>query len=133
MDSSVPNEDAGGPLLALEAGAISLDVLAHGSTRTILVSGELDAGTSWVLRSTAQDVWLTAPGRVVISLVACTYCDERGIATIVWLRRRIGARLRIVLPLDRAVRRVFDDVNLPEGVCMQPPTAAMFSARYARD
>ena len=79
----------------------------RGTLRSIIVTGPLDRATSPALRSVVEDVWLCAPGMVLLSLAACTYIDEYGLPPALWLRNHAGDRLWIVAPRRPIIRQVF--------------------------
>ncbi|GAC1307962.1 MAG: hypothetical protein NVSMB19_20960 [Vulcanimicrobiaceae bacterium] len=49
---------------------------------------------------------------LVVSLERCSYCDSTGLAELLKVQRRLGARFAVVVPLGSQCRRIFEIAGL---------------------
>lgn len=79
-----------------------------GLATVIEVGSDIDIASAHVLESAialAEPSW---DERVIVSLEHCNYCDSSGLAVLYRARKRLGEQLRIVVPSDVRIRRIFD-------------------------
>jgi anti-anti-sigma factor len=80
------------------------------------VQADLDILSSPALLSAVALAANTSPGRIVVDLSACRYCDSSGLGALMKAKKRLGERLAIVGPSRREGRRIFDVVSLSEAL-----------------
>ena len=101
MNEPMPSQTVIETVLADGSGALEIDVVASRDApddrRLGTARSEYAACT---LQSIVEDVWLCAPGRIVLSLAGCTYCDGHSLGPIVWLWSRAGERLEVSLAAE---------------------------------
>jgi anti-sigma B factor antagonist len=87
---------------------VKISVRDVGGTKVVEVGGDVDLGTSPVLRRTLFEA-LTAVARVAVNLAAIRYIDSSGIATLIEVLKE-SQRLNkefILFGLSPAVEEVF--------------------------
>jgi anti-anti-sigma factor len=97
---------------ALHTGALSIfSVRQHGDVRVINVEHDLDICSSGSLASAIRLAGAVADRRLIVSLEDCNFCDASALAVLLGAKAALGARLSIVVPTGRPVRRVFEITN----------------------
>lgn len=84
-----------------------IDVVAHGSSVRLLVTGEIDSSTAPALGRGIDDVLAGAPGSLTVDLCGVSFLDSAGLSVLASahrLAREAGVALR-VLAASRAVVR----------------------------
>jgi anti-anti-sigma factor len=64
----------------------------------------------------ALDGAAQGPGRVIVSLEDCEYCDSSGLLVLIRARKSLGERLVVVVPRDSGLNRLFDITGLSAGL-----------------
>jgi anti-anti-sigma factor len=85
-----------------------MDVGAIGDTAIVRVTEEIDFVSAPRLEHIIKTVELAHPGRVVISLEDCRYCDSICLGIVLRAASRIGPRLGVVVPPGTIARRLFE-------------------------
>jgi anti-anti-sigma factor len=80
----------------------------------IQVEDDLDIATSATLASGIEDAIRSMPGRIVVSLESCRYCDASGLRVLLEAKALLGNRLSIVVPPRRSRRLIFEITELVE-------------------
>ncbi len=85
-----------------------MDVGAIGDAVIVRVTEEIDFVSAPRLEHIIKTVELVGPGRVVITLEDCSYCDATCIGIVLRAVSRIGPRLAVVAPPGTIARRLFE-------------------------
>ncbi len=85
-----------------------LDVGAIGDAAVVRVTEEIDFVSAPRLEHIIKTVELAGPGRIVISLEDCRYCDSTCLGIVLRAVSRIGPRLGVVVPPGTIARRLFE-------------------------
>jgi anti-sigma B factor antagonist len=78
------------------------------------VHGDLDILSSVDLTAAIATAADGSDPLVVASLEQCTFCDSSGLAALAVAKKRLGIRLKVVVPKGGHVRHVFDITELTE-------------------
>lgn len=89
-----------------------------GDVDVIEVGGDLDAFSSPNLATAIDRCSRFVSRSLVVSLEFCEYCDASGISVLVRAKTRLGDGLRIVVPLENRIRRVFRITRLEESLSL---------------
>jgi anti-anti-sigma factor len=90
-------------LLSFEEGA---------STALVRVLGELDYSTSDQLEAVIDRAQRAAPRSVAVDFTECRYIDSTVLTVLVRASKTLGDGLRVVIPHDSHIRRIFAITNL---------------------
>jgi anti-sigma B factor antagonist len=100
----------------LEPQTFSVSVLPDAAALILEVEGELDMLTAPSLLKAIDDLPEDTPW-VVVDLTKVSFLDSSGLNVLVQGRRALDARevaMRVVVPPDAAIRRVFEITRLTE-------------------
>jgi len=75
------------------------------------VLGEVDLANADEFQA-AMTALTKGAGEVVADLTACTYMDSSGLRVIALAHKTIGDRLRVVIPQNGSVHRIFEITGL---------------------
>jgi anti-anti-sigma factor len=78
----------------------------------VRVREEIDVLSAPQFESALRSAEEGAPGRVLISLEDCPYCDSTFLNIVLRTVQRIGARLAVVVPPGSLSRRIFEVTGL---------------------
>jgi anti-sigma B factor antagonist len=104
------------PMSNLEPQTFSVRVLPGTAALILEVEGEVDMLTAPALLKAIDEVPDGTP-LVVVDLTLVSFLDSSGLNTLVQGRRALDARevaMRLVVPTDGAIRRVFEITRLTE-------------------
>ncbi len=89
------------------------EVRQFDGANVIYVTTDLDLGTRDAFASAVR---MADDGqrRVVIALDQCGYCDSTALGVLTTTKKHIGARLKIAIPTDHRMRRLFELTNLTD-------------------
>ena len=90
---------------------ISVDGTAT-ATAVVRVHGELDYSTSDRLSEAIEGTQSVAPRPVVIDFSECRYIDSTVLTVLIRANKTLGDALRVVIPRDSHLRRIFTITNL---------------------
>lgn len=82
--------------------------------RIINVERDLDICSSGSLASAIRLASAVADRHLIVSLEDCNFCDASALTVLLGAKASLGARLSIVVPVGRAVRRIFEVTNLTQ-------------------
>jgi anti-sigma B factor antagonist len=87
---------------------MKISVRDAGKAKIVEVDGDVDLGTSLVLRRTLLETLLAAP-KLVLNLAAIRYIDSSGIATLIEVLKDSQSRNKefVLFGLSPAVQQVF--------------------------
>ena len=83
-----------------------------GKLTLLHVMGELDISNYMELSEAIADAAGRSSGPLIVGFVECTYVDTSGLTALVGAHRKYGKRLRVVVPPDSKVRRIFEATGL---------------------
>jgi len=99
--------------------------LEHRTDGVLLrVTGEVDLASSPQLESLIGEV--PAETLLAIDLSACTYLDSSTLTVFVRAYKARGAQLRLVIPADARIRRLFELTKLVDVLTVVSTRAAAF-------
>ncbi|HZY98970.1 MAG TPA: STAS domain-containing protein [Candidatus Baltobacteraceae bacterium] len=81
--------------------------------RILHVLGEVDLSNADEFQSAVLEVAKGA-GNVIVDLTACTYMDSSGLRVLAIAHKTIDDRLRVVVPRNGSVHRIFEITGLAE-------------------
>jgi anti-sigma B factor antagonist len=102
----------------LEPQTFSIRVLPDAAAFVLEVEGEVDMLTAPAVLKAVEEVPEDTPW-IVIDLTKVSFLDSSGLNTLVQARRALDARqatMRLVVPADGAIRRVFEITHLTEAL-----------------
>jgi len=99
-----------------------LEHLAEG--KVLCVSGEVDLASSPQLEALIQEIAVET--LLAIDLSECTYLDSSMLTVFVRAYKARGAQLRLVIPADARIRRLFELTKLDDVLTVVPTRAAAF-------
>jgi anti-anti-sigma factor len=82
------------------------------ATAVVRVRGELDYSSSDRLGSAIEGTQQADAQPVVVDLSECRYIDSTVLTVLIRASKTLGDTLRIVVPLDSHIRRIFAITNL---------------------
>jgi anti-anti-sigma factor len=97
------------------------------------VAGEIDLATAAAFAQAVDEAERRAGhGHVVVDLGRCTYLDSSGLRVLSIAHQRLGARLRIVLPIGGSVHRIFEITGLTREFHVFPSLEGALQANPAQ-
>jgi anti-anti-sigma factor len=81
---------------------------AIGDAAIVRVTEEIDFVSAPRLEHIIKTLELAGPGRVLISLEDCRYCDSTCLGILMRAVSRIGPRLGVIVPPGTIARRLFE-------------------------
>jgi anti-sigma B factor antagonist len=94
------------------ANLLDAKIIADRGNTIVELHGEIDIASKPELRKLFDDLADQENERIIVSLAQCTYCDSTVLGLLVALKERVTSRLRVVVPSDSPIRRVFDVTGL---------------------
>lgn len=93
---------------------LNATVVPDGTVTRVRLAGDLELSTLAALDPVVDQVLSTEPSTVLLDLSDLTFCDARGLAGLLSVRRRLGAAgLRLTLTGARPpLRRLFEVTHL---------------------
>jgi anti-anti-sigma factor len=91
----------------MQSGLVGIESSVQGTTRVVVVRGELDLSSVSKVRGALDRALSDLPETVVLDLSAVTFCDSSGARVVVSANRRAseqGCRLVVVRPEGPAWR-----------------------------
>ena len=95
--------------------AINYRFQMAGGVPVVIAPAEIDITTAGQLRAILLEWHTRGHTTMVVDMTATQFCDSAGLRELVWAHKRAvaeGGGLRLVLPADGAVRRVFTFTGL---------------------
>ena len=83
-----------------------------GRLNLVHVLGELDIGNYAEVSDAIERIADDGDDPIIIAFVECTYIDTSGLTVLVQAHRKYGNRLRVVVPPDSKIRRIFEVTGL---------------------
>ena len=77
------------------------------------ILGEVDLANAEEFQTAILEL-AQGDGEVVVDLTACTYMDSSGLRVLATAHKAIDNRMRIVIPQDGSVHRIFEITGLAE-------------------
>jgi anti-anti-sigma factor len=107
---NVLNEKTSGPKEPPTAAFIREDT-SKGDILHVL--GEVDLANADEFETAVLEI-SKGTGEVVVDLTACTYMDSSGLRVLASVHKAVENRLRVVIPKDGSVHRIFEITGLAE-------------------
>jgi anti-anti-sigma factor len=98
----------------VERPELTISVQQHPAEAVVHLTGEIDVSTAPRLSDTVTELLAHPPPRVVLDMAGVTFCDSRGLGTLVVLSRKAGlAQSYLVLTnVGEFLLRVLDITGL---------------------
>jgi anti-anti-sigma factor len=90
------------------------NVTQYGDGCLIRVEHDLDTITSPSLASAIELAASGTPGRVIVSLERCFYCDASALTVLLRAKLVLGARFSIFVPHENRICRLFEITGLTQ-------------------
>jgi anti-sigma B factor antagonist len=95
-----------------EHPVVAISVDRGGATAVVRIRGELDYSSSDQLGSAIEGTQQANAQPVVVDFSECRYIDSTVLTVLIRASKALGDTLRIVVPLDSHIRRIFAITNL---------------------
>ena len=83
-------------------------------TKVVNIYGDVDIASRIGIGRLFDQLAEQGDDTIVVSLADCTYCDSNGVNALMALKKRVGPRLRVIIPPNCPARRVFEICGLVE-------------------
>ncbi len=102
------------------------DPLTSAHATLVRVRGEVDIASADAFRSVLSAARDSGAEGLIVSLEDCSYFDSSGLAVLVAMHRAIGDRLRVILPPNTSIYRIFEITGLHRALHVVSSVAEAF-------